>query len=67
MVIHNKVKGYDYFTTVIHELGHVLGLRHTNRYHSVMFPKLKRGQAKRDVDYEDIKDFLCINNFINGT
>ena len=65
----NKVKGFDYFTTVVHELGHVLGLRHNSRSKSVMFPRLKKGEAKRNVTYEDIKDFLCIyyNDFMRGT
>ncbi len=46
--------GYDLFTTVLHEFGHVAGLDHSNAAGAVMAPSLSRGKQIRVLSSDDI-------------
>jgi hypothetical protein len=55
---------YDFETIVLHEIGHSLGLGHSQDATSVMFATLETGQAKRslataDLDIPDSDDGPC--------
>lgn len=43
----------------LHELGHVLGLKHNESGSSVMDPKLRRGQIRSDLAGEDVDSLFC--------
>jgi hypothetical protein len=43
---------YDFETVVTHELGHALGLEHTEDFGSVMYPSLGSGMAQRLQELE---------------
>jgi len=51
---------FDLETIVLHELGHSLGLAHSNRSKSVMYPFIFRGHAIRVLDEDDINGICTL-------
>ncbi|MDR4498985.1 MAG: matrixin family metalloprotease [Candidatus Scalindua sp.] len=51
---------YDYFTTVLHEMGHALGLDHSEDPNSVMATYNVRGHAQRTLTQDDIEGIQAI-------
>jgi len=45
---------FDFQTVVTHEMGHALGLGHSNDAGSVMYPELGTGEARRDLTSSDL-------------
>ena len=46
--------GFDVETVALHELGHILGLQHTNVAGSVMFPSVSANTTKRALTADDL-------------
>lgn len=46
---------FDYYTVAIHEIGHILGLRHTRDNSSLMYPIYKFYDKSQRLSYEDLK------------
>ncbi len=57
----NQTKQYwsyiDYKNVLVHELGHVLGLEHSERFDSVMHPMGQLGDYERELTAEDKSKF----------
>jgi len=50
---------YDFESLILHELGHFVGLQHSDLPESVMYPYLEAGKLRRSLtqtDKKDIKD-----------
>src|SRR5262249_25663832 len=45
---------YDFQTLVIHELGHAIGLGHSDDAASAMYPRLAAGQLRRSLSVADL-------------
>jgi Matrixin len=49
----------DMESLLIHEFGHVLGLKHISDSSSVMFPYLSNDSLRRNLSQEDINSIIC--------
>ena len=45
---------YDLVWVAIHEIGHLLGLQHSNDPNAIMFPVMEPGKSKRTLSADDI-------------
>ena len=54
------IKGYDYLSNIIHELGHVIGMEHSVNRDSVMYRKIAYNEQKRYLLESDMRELLCI-------
>ena len=52
--------GVDFQTTLVHELGHLIGLPHNDRLYAVMKPCIAKGEIKRRVTYLDRRELSKI-------
>jgi predicted Zn-dependent protease len=50
---------YHLESIMIHELGHVLGIVHSNEFNSVMYPYLDIGQERVNFTQQDINAIKC--------
>ncbi|MCZ6506926.1 MAG: matrixin family metalloprotease [Acidobacteria bacterium] len=53
-VIGRRPGGFDIETVALHEIGHILGLAHSNVAGSVMFPSVSSNLTKRSLTADDI-------------
>lgn len=53
-VIGSEVDGFDVETVALHEIGHILGLQHSNVAGSVMFPTVSDNLTKRALTADDL-------------
>jgi hypothetical protein len=49
-----EIGKYDLQSTMLHELGHVLGLDHSNVSGAIMLPQIGSGQQRRELSADDI-------------
>ena len=59
VIFEENYSDVDFLSLVIHELGHALTLNHVSDKRSIMYPMLKSGDRKRDIDDEIIDGFKC--------
>jgi len=55
----SPVQGVDLKSLFVHELGHVLGLSHTETPGSVMHSELQDGVTRDQLSAEDLKNLRC--------
>jgi hypothetical protein len=53
-VVGSVVNGFDIETVALHEIGHILGLQHSNVAGSVMFPTVSSNSTKRALTADDL-------------
>jgi len=53
-VIGSVANGFDVETIALHEIGHILGLQHSNVAGSVMFPTVSSNSTKRALTADDL-------------
>ena len=56
----NWITGFDLATVLLHEVGHALGLAHSNDINSVMFSTISAGQVKLELAADDIAGIQSI-------
>jgi len=69
-VIGSVVNGFDVETIALHEIGHILGLQHSNVSGSVMFPTVSSNSTKRALTADDlsgIRELYPTSVLANGT
>jgi len=49
---------YDVESVALHEIGHILGLEHSQNPNSVMYPSFREGNIKNQLLQQDIQGFL---------
>lgn len=62
-VLHSCTKGQggpvDLGSIVKHEMGHLLGMDHSEDEESLMYPSLRYGQVRRDLSAKDTQNLKC--------
>ncbi|XP_021747908.1 metalloendoproteinase 3-MMP-like [Chenopodium quinoa] len=53
---------FDLPSVVLHEMGHLLGLSHSDDVNAVMYATIRVGQRKRELQDDDIKGIQAIYN-----
>lgn len=59
-VVAGGAGGFDYFSVVLHELGHSLGLGHSTDVNAVMYPFIALNAANRILGVDDIAGITAI-------
>jgi len=62
-VVAGGAGGFDYFSVVLHELGHTLGLGHSSDASAVMYPFISADTAKRTLTTDDLAGITALYGY----